>query len=171
MSLNARQEQFCQEYVATGQSMKSAIAAGYSPASAHVQASDLLKNPKIQARIAEIKSPHLTKLGITQERVLQEVARLAFFDPRKLFHDDGSPRCISELDDDTAAAISGIDVLDQYEGSGQSREYVGTLKKYRVISKDSSLEKLMKYLGLLVDRAEVGVQQVVVQTNVSEEDV
>lgn len=54
MSLTDRQEKFCQEYSASGNGTQSAKNAGYSEKTAHVQACNLLKNPKIEARIAEI---------------------------------------------------------------------------------------------------------------------
>lgn len=52
------------------------------------------------------------RLGITAERVLQERSRLAFFDVRRLFRDDGSPVPVNELDADTAAAIAGLEVAE-----------------------------------------------------------
>ena len=80
--------------------------------------------------------------------MLQEVARLALFDPRKFFHDNGSPRSIQELDDDTAAALAGMEVVEQFEGSGAERKFVGYLKKYKLPDKGANLDRLMKHLGL-----------------------
>lgn len=36
---------------------------------------------------------------------------MAFFDPRKMFNDAGESLHISQLDDDTAAAIAGLEVV------------------------------------------------------------
>lgn len=112
------------------------------------EASRLAKHPDIVARVAELQAPVVEKVQLTFERVLQEVARLALFDPRKLFNPDGSPKSIDELDDDTAACIAGVEVLEQFEGTGKDRVFVGYLKKYRIADKNSALEKAMKHLGL-----------------------
>lgn len=90
----------------------------------------------------------LGKFQLTTERVTQEIARISFFDPRKMFAKDGSPLAITDLDDDTAACIVGLEVLDQFEGSGESRVLVGNIKKYKIADKNSGLDKAAKMLGL-----------------------
>jgi phage terminase small subunit len=69
--------------------------------------------------------------------VLEEVRRLSFSDPRKLFRKDGTPIPITELDDDTAAMISAIEV-----------DADGRLTRIRLWDKNAALEKAMKHLGL-----------------------
>lgn len=83
---------------------------------------------------------------------MQEYARLAFFDPRKLFRADGSPKPIEALDDDTAAALTSIDVREEYEGSGEERVFVGYTKKYRLANKMGALNSLAKHMGLFDDK-------------------
>jgi len=92
---------------------------------------------------------------ITQDRVLREYAKLGFFDPRNLFLPDGSPVPIQALDDDTAAAIAGLDVLEVYEGTGADRKFVGYVKKYKIASKIGALDSMAKHLGLFIDRQEI----------------
>src|SRR5699024_1261161 len=69
-TLNPRQEKFAQEYWATGHGTNSAIKAGYSKKTAHVQATQLLKNPKVQKKIKELEEESHALLE-------QEVAREA----------------------------------------------------------------------------------------------
>jgi len=87
-------------------------------------------------------------MELTKERVAREIARISFFDPRKMFAADGRPLAITELDDDTAASIIGLDVLEQYEGSGDDRRLVGLIKKYKIADKNSALDKAAKILGM-----------------------
>lgn len=116
--------------------------------SVHVNASKLMASTKVQLRVEELKE-RITNAGIASAtRVLLEASRLATFDPRKLFREDGSPKPINELDDDTAAALAGLDVLEEFEGSGDGRVFVGYTKKYKVADKNSALEKLFKHHGL-----------------------
>ena len=55
----------------------------------------LAKDPKIITRLEELQNELKERNMVTVERVLQEYARLGFFDPRKLFNDDGKPKEIS----------------------------------------------------------------------------
>lgn len=73
---------------------------------------------------------------VTRERLLREVARLAFADPRRLLREDGTMLQLHELDDDTAAAIASVEV-DEY----------GKLK-YKLWDKGAAQEKLAKHLGV-----------------------
>lgn len=120
---------------------------GVKVTSASTNGTRLLGNAWIQAAIAEARAKTMGKLELSLERILLEATRLALFDPRKLFAEDGRPLNVTELDDDTAAAIAGLEVLEEYEGSGQDRVLIGHVKKYKVADKNSALEKLMKHLG------------------------
>lgn len=69
--LTFRNEQFCQEYVANFfNGTKAAIASGSPEAGAHVTANRLLKDVKIQSRIAEIIKDRETRTQITTDAVL-----------------------------------------------------------------------------------------------------
>lgn len=110
--------------------------------------SRMMNDPRIQARIHELRAEVAKEAVLTEARVLEEVARIGLFDARKLFRADGSPKDITELDDATAAAIAGLEVMEQYEGSGLDRKFIGFVKKYRIADKNAALEKLMKHLGM-----------------------
>ena len=147
-SLTPRQERFVQEYLIDLNATQAAIRAGYSAKTAEQQGYQLLQKPSVQAAIAARQKEREQRTAVTADRVLLEAARLALFDPRKLFNDDGSPKGINELDDDTAAAVAGIEVVEQFEGSGKDRVCVGRLKKYRIADKNQALEKLFRHHGL-----------------------
>ena len=142
------QSVFVQEYLIDLNATQAAIRAGYSAKTAEQQGYQLLQKPSVQAAIAARQKEREQRTAVTADRVLLEAARLALFDPRKLFNDDGSPKGITELDDDTAAAVAGIEVVEQFEGSGKERVFVGYLKKYRIADKNSALEKLFRHHGL-----------------------
>lgn len=146
--LTFQQRVFVAEYIKDRNGTQAAIRAGYKPNAAQEQASRLLSNAMIRQRIEELITKVSERAELTAERTLREVARLAFFDPRKLLNPDGSPKPITELDDDTAAGLAGLEVLEQYEGIGPDRVFVGHIKKYKIADKNSALEKAMKHLGL-----------------------
>ena len=112
-------------------------------------------NPKVRAEIAKKTGKVFTKLEISAERVLEEIAKLAFFDPRKLFESDGSPKQLHELDDETAMAVAGFEFVELFEGTGDQKHAYGLLKKYKLTDKRASLELLGKYLKLFTDRTEI----------------
>ena len=147
-SLTPRQERFVQEYLIDLNATQAAIRAGYSKKTAEWIGPQQLTKSHVAQAVAQGMKARGERTAVTADRVLLEAARLALFDPRKLFNDDGSPKGITELDDDTAAAVAGIEVVEQFEGSGKDRVFVGYLKKYRIADKNSALEKLFRHHGL-----------------------
>ena len=150
-----KQAAFVAEYLISGNATKAALAAGYSPKTAGVIGLENLRKPLIasllaekQVFIAERQDERLEAMELTKERVAREIARISFFDPRKMFAPNGRPLAITELDADTAACIVGLDVLEEYEGTGKDRVLVGHIKKYKISDKNSALDKAAKVLGM-----------------------
>jgi phage terminase small subunit len=143
-ALTPKQEQFVAEYLIDLNGTQAAIRAGYSQKTANEQAARLLANVSVAQLIAVRRKEHQANTGITAERVLKEVAGLAFFDVRKLVNADGSPKRITDLDDETARAIQGIDLQMVKDGEND----FALVRKYKVADKNAALEKLMKHLGL-----------------------
>lgn len=146
---------FVAEYLIDFNAARAALAAGYSEKTARTQGSLLLTVPAVRAAIDKGMAEMMERAKLTQDDVIAEIRRLAFFDPRKLFDADGAPLPITELDDDTAAAVAGLEVLDEYEGKGLEREKVAVVKKYKIADKVRSLELLARHFGLLNDKLAV----------------
>lgn len=147
MALNPKQLRFVAEWLKDHNGKQAAIRAGYSERSAEQQASALLSNPKVKAEVEKRMTKLMNNLEITAERVLKERARLAFFDVRKLLDSTGKPKAIHELDDDTAAAIAGLDVAN----IGNAEVGEGEVLKIKLADKNASLTALEKHLGLYKD--------------------
>lgn len=88
-------------------------------------------------------------------RLLDEYIRLAYFDPAKLLDNTGRPLPLSEIDEDTRRAIVALEVVDEFEGKGDARTQIGTIKKYKMADKQRAMDSLAKVLGLLVEKTEV----------------
>jgi phage terminase small subunit len=89
MSLNARQIRFviaiCDlEGETEGNATRAAIAAGYSPDSAHTQGSRLLQNVEIQAAIKKRHEELASAAGINPQWVLDQWRKIAEADPNEL---------------------------------------------------------------------------------------
>lgn len=152
--LTGRQKKFVMEYLVDLNATQAAIRAGYSERTAKSVGCENLTKPDIQVAIQEAQKELAKRVKITPELVLQEYARLGFLDPRKFFRADGSPIDITELDDDTAAALAGLEVMEIYEGRGDDRTFVGYLKKYKLTDKKGALDSIAKHLGMFVERHE-----------------
>ena len=147
MSITPKQEKFAQE-VASGKSQADAYRAAFNcakskPETIIKRASELMTSGEVSGRVKELQGRSASRAELTAERVLREVSRLAFFDIRKIFNEDGTLKKIWELDDDTAAGIAGIEAID-IGGEGQ----LMISKKFKVADKNAALEKLCKHLGL-----------------------
>jgi phage terminase small subunit len=150
-----KQWKFVQEYLLCGNATQAALAAGYSQKTARVIGQENLLKPAIagylsqkQTVIAAKQDECLEKMELTQERIMRETARIAFFDARKMFHADGRPKSILELDDDTAACIVGLEVLEEYDGRGEGKKLIGHVKKYKIADKNASIDRGGKFLNM-----------------------
>lgn len=139
--LTPQQEKFAQE-VAKGKTLADAYRVAYPNSkdakskSVHEMASTVAAKIKVSSRIEMLREKAEVAAVVTRERLLREIARLAFADPRRLVNESGAMVPFHELDDDTAAAISSVEV-DEY----------GKVK-YKLWDKGVAQEKLAKHLGL-----------------------
>jgi len=75
----SKQEQvFCEEYVVDFNATQAAKRAGYSRKSAYSIGSEKLKKPEIENYICYLMAQRSLKTGITADRVLEELAAIAF---------------------------------------------------------------------------------------------
>jgi phage terminase small subunit len=155
--MTPKQEMFCLEYLKDLNGTQAYRRAGYKGGGrfAYSAAARLLNNVAVATQIQKLMDERVERTGITADRVLAEIAKLAFFDPRKFFDADGAPIPIHKLDDDTAAALAGMDVLEEFDGTGKNRVFVGYTKKYKLTDKRGSLELLGKHLRLFTDVVEL----------------
>jgi phage terminase small subunit len=148
--LTALQERF-KNNILKGMDGKAAyISAGYKArgAAAEVNASRLLRNAKVKAAIDKAQKKAADKAEITQQRILEEEGRLAFYDPVNLVDKNGVPLDLHKLPEDIRRAIAGLDVIRQADGS---------LKfKYKFSDKGKSLERLHRHKGMFNDKLNLG---------------
>lgn len=142
MPLTPRQAEFCRQYLLDLNATQAAVRAGYAARSAHNQAARMMRNDEVLAEIARLQEGRSARTGVTADAVVQQLARVAFFDVRALFRPDGTPKAPHELGDDAAAAVAAVDTTD-----GRCR--------VRLHDRLSALELLGKHLGLFRERVEL----------------
>ena len=75
--MTKKQKLFVEEYLIDLNATQAAIRAGYSPDTAGSIGGENLKKPEISAAIAKAMAERSRRTGINQDRILQEIAKLA----------------------------------------------------------------------------------------------
>ena len=142
--LTPKQTKFVDEYLKDLNATQAAIRAGYSKRSANnIGPGNLLKSI-IQEAIQKRRLKLQQKLHITQERVLEEEARLAFVDVESLFDEKGNLLPVNKIPEDARRAIAGVEVIESTT-KGKEKE---VKFKYRLWDKGRALERISKHLGI-----------------------
>ena len=76
--LTPKQKRFCDEYLIDLNATQAAIRAGYSKKTARSTANENMTKPDIQAYLSKKMQKRAERTEITQDRVLQEIALIAF---------------------------------------------------------------------------------------------
>lgn len=78
--LTDKQRRFCEEYLIDLNAKQAAIRAGYSEKTAAAQAARLLIKVNVQSHISKLQERQSKRTEITADRVLEELAAIAFSD-------------------------------------------------------------------------------------------
>lgn len=161
--LTAKQQIFVAEYLKDLNATQAAIRAGYSEKTAQEQSSRLLSNVMVSAAVDAATAARAEKLEITADRVLSEIASMAFWDPGELTAEDEAGE-----DDRPEWVIDGrvihglrnfADIKRLPEklrraivGWGYDRNQNFTVK---LADKSKALDQLARHLSLYNDKLEV----------------
>lgn len=148
--MTAKQKRFCEEYLIDLNATQAAIRAGYSAASAQQIATENLSKPVIKARIEEAMAERSRRTGVTSDRVVRELARVAFVNADDLI-DTSNATIRDTASEDDRACISAVKVKIS---SGENSSTVE--REIRMYDKLRALELLGKHLGMFTDKVEVG---------------
>ena len=146
MTLNAKQERFCLEYLADLNATQAAIRAGYSAKTARQIGARLLANVDIAERFAQLASERNKRLKVDGDWVLRRLVELADVDLADLFGDGGRLLDIDGLPDNAKRLLAGIEVTEEFAGKGSDREQIGYTKKIRLIDRLKVLELIGKHV-------------------------
>lgn len=149
--LTARQALFVSEYLKDLNGTQAAIRAGYSPKAAEVQASENLRKPKIQLAIREGQKAAEARSTVTVDRVLLELARVAFSDTTVVAFIEGGRLVIKDTKDVDEGNRRAIAELSQSFGN------TSTLK-VKMHDKIKALELLGRHLAMFKDKVDVDMQ-------------
>lgn len=149
--LTEKQQRFIDEYLIDLNATQAAIRAGYSVKTAREQASQNLTKLNIQQAISEKMAERSKRTGVNQDRVVMELAKIAFVNAADVIDSDDATIKAGATADDTAAIQSvKVKVIPTKEGEGVEREI-------RLNDKLKALELLGKHLGMWNDKLDVNL--------------
>ncbi|MCW2284939.1 phage terminase small subunit [Rhodoblastus acidophilus] len=152
--LTPKQQRFVEEYIISLNATKAALEAGYSAKTAKSQGQRLLTNVDIADAISAAKKSRSERTEITADRVLHELAAIAFLDPAKVFTPTGEVRSLEDMDESVRRAIASVETISSSDGDA-----ISTVRKVRMNDKLRALELLGKHLQLWVERVKLGGEQ------------
>ncbi|MDE1903600.1 MAG: terminase small subunit [Alphaproteobacteria bacterium] len=141
--MNRRMQLFVNEYLVTMNASEAARRAGYKPHYAGLRGYQLMRRPDVQVAIRDAMDARAKRTGIDSDRVIDELAAIAFSDMRKIldwgtYHVRLQPaETMTEAD---RAAIKSISVRIGKRGCGHVR--------VRLHDKFAALAMLMRHLGM-----------------------
>jgi phage terminase small subunit len=128
---------------------------------ARTAASRMLAKPAVKEELKAARLAMQRRTNITADRVLEEVARLAFSDVSELVDVDGSLKAPRDLPMETRRAIASTRVkqVKIVTDTNGRRTFTSTEEviEYRLFTKIGALQVLLRYLGL--DRAVPGLSE------------
>ena len=156
--LTKKNEVFCDEYLIDLNATQVAIRAGYSVESAGSIGSELLKKPEIRARIDKAMAERSRRTGINADRVLRELARVAFVDPSQVI-DLNTAEVKPDAIKDDLAAIAGMKVKyvphKDFDEDGEPIIEQAIEREVRLADKLKALELCGKHLGMFADKVKL----------------
>jgi phage terminase small subunit len=124
---NSKQEAFCLEYLLDLNATAAAMRAGYCAKTARQQGARLLSKVDIAARVQFFKAQRVERTEISVDRVVRELAKIAFASVRQMIAVDPNGQPQIDLTNtphgalDALAEVSTETVLET-EGSGKDRK-------------------------------------------------
>lgn len=147
VKLTAKQERFVEEYLVDLNATQAAIRAGYSPDSAGTIAGENMKKPQIRACIDTAIAKLSTRTGVNQERVIRELAKVAFVNAADVIDFDTATIASGASREDTAAIASiKVKTIPTADGEGVEREI-------KVLCWNTPASKRRQRLGAELERA------------------
>lgn len=150
--LTEKMQTFVREYLIDLNATAAAIRTGYSKKTAHAIGWEMLRKPAVAAEVSRCRGELMNKLEVTAERVVAELASLAFSDIREIFTPEGALKPMTEWSPGAAAAVSSLEIEELFEGRGDARVPIGQSKKLKLWSKVDALQLLARHLGIVKER-------------------
>ncbi|HAF4754040.1 TPA: terminase small subunit [Salmonella enterica] len=148
--LTAMQEAYAQEYTKCPENQtQAAINAGFSPNTAAVKASVMMRDERIQKRIAELMEERNKRLRVSADYVLLRLVEIDQMDVIDILNDDGTLKPIREWPKVWRTSISAVDINRIRMAMKDDEEDIeSTLQKIKWPDKVKNLELIGKHVDV-----------------------
>ncbi|EHO3893210.1 terminase small subunit [Salmonella enterica subsp. enterica serovar Muenchen] len=146
--LTAMQEAYAQEYTKCPENQtQAAINAGFSPNTAAVKASVMMRDERIQKRIAELMEERNKRLRVSADYVLIRLVEIDQMDVIDILNDDGTLKPIREWPKIWRTTLSGFDLSSTIMNMDET-SIETILKKIKWPDKVKNLELIGKHVDV-----------------------
>ncbi|MCM7404466.1 terminase small subunit [Enterobacter cloacae] len=148
--LTAMQEAYCQSYIKTPENQsQAAIDAGFSPNTAAVKASVMMRDERIQKRIAELMEERNKRMRVSADYVLMRLVEIDQMDVIDILDDEGGLKPISQWPKVWRTSISAVDINRIRMAMKDDEEDIeSTLQKIKWPDKVKNLELIGKHVDV-----------------------
>ncbi|HFP9250571.1 TPA: terminase small subunit [Raoultella ornithinolytica] len=148
--LTAMQEAYAQEYTKCPENQtQAAINAGFSPKTAAVKASVMMRDERIQKRIAELMEERNKRLRVSADYVLLRLVEIDQMDVIDILDDEGGLKPISQWPKVWRTSISAVDINRIRMAMKDDEEDIeSTLQKIKWPDKVKNLELIGKHVDV-----------------------
>ncbi|WP_334032767.1 terminase small subunit [Burkholderia gladioli] len=153
--LTAKQQAFVDEYLIDLNASAAARRAGYSERSANRIGPELLVKTWIAKAVEDAKAKRAERVQVDAAYVVQRLVEIDKMDVLEILNDDMSLKPVSGWPRVWRQYLSGFDLAEMFEGSGDERAMVGVLKKIKWPDKVKNLELLGRHFSIFNDKLEL----------------
>ncbi|WP_186158978.1 terminase small subunit [Burkholderia gladioli] len=153
--LTPKQQAFVDEYLIDLCAAAAARRAGYSVKTADRIGERLLRKIEVQTSIAAAMAKRAERVQVDAAYVVQRLVEIDKMDVLDILNDDMSLKPVSGWPRVWRQYLSGFDLAEMFEGSGDERAMVGVLKKIKWPDKVKNLELLGRHFSIFNDKLEL----------------
>lgn len=161
------QEAYAQEYTKCPENQtQAAINAGFSPNTAAVKASVMMRDERIQKRIAELMEERNKRLRVSADYVLLRLVEIDQMDVIDILNDEGGLKPISQWPKVWRTSISAVDINRIRMAMKDDEEDIeSTLQKIKWPDKVKNLELIGKHVDVNAfrERLEIDVKMTIAE--------
>lgn len=165
--ITAMQEAYAQEYTKCPENQtQAAINAGFSPNTAAVKASVMMRDERIQKRIAELMEERNKRLRVSADYVLLRLVEIDQMDVIDILNDEGGLKPISQWPKVWRTSISAVDINRIRMAMKDDEEDIeSTLQKIKWPDKVKNLELIGKHVDVNAfrERLEIDVKMTIAE--------
>jgi phage terminase small subunit len=157
LKLTPKQKLFCKYYLISLNATDAAIKAGYSKKTANRIGTENLSKPVIREYLESQMKSKEQELDISVDRILKELASIAFLDISEFYNEDGTLKNIKEINETARRAIQSVTTREEQGATvedGEIKPQFFNVNNIKANDKLKALELLGKYHSIFKDKIE-----------------